>query len=77
MSSNDHWRLRGRWAFYAFGVIAGAYLIVEHRAHLTGALPFLIILACPLLHMLMHGGHGGHGRHGERRERGDPGAEER
>ncbi|NJO34307.1 MAG: DUF2933 domain-containing protein [Rhodospirillales bacterium] len=26
-------------------------------------LPFLLILACPLLHMFMHGGHGGHGAH--------------
>jgi hypothetical protein len=26
-------------------------------------LPFLLILACPLLHMFMHGGHGGHGDH--------------
>jgi hypothetical protein len=31
-----------------------------------GALPFLFLflLACPLLHLFMHGGHGGHGGHG-------------
>ncbi|MDZ4374586.1 MAG: DUF2933 domain-containing protein [Phenylobacterium sp.] len=39
-----------------------AYLFFgEHRVHLLGYLPFLILLACPLLHMTMHGGHGGHG----------------
>jgi hypothetical protein len=57
------WRVRARWVFIAFAVIAAGYLISEHRAHLGGVLPFLIILACPLLHMFMHGGHGGHGDH--------------
>jgi hypothetical protein len=33
-------------------------------------LPWLLILACPLMHVFMHGGHGGHGGHGEHR---DPG----
>ena len=49
---------RGRWVFWTFAVIAAAYLVAEHRAHLLGALPFLIVLACPLLHMFMHHGHG-------------------
>jgi hypothetical protein len=26
-------------------------------------LPWLILLACPLLHVFMHGGHAGHGGH--------------
>jgi hypothetical protein len=26
-----------------------------------GVLPFLIFLACPLMHLFMHHGHGGHG----------------
>ena len=36
------------------------FLIAEHRAHLLGWLPWLIILACPLLHIFMHRSHGGH-----------------
>lgn len=44
-------------AFY----LAAFYLIAEHRAHLLSWLPWLIILACPLLHIFMHGRHGGHG----------------
>jgi len=48
---------RGRWVFWIFAIIAGIYLISEHRAHFLGALPFLVLLACPLLHMFMHGGH--------------------
>lgn len=44
----------------AFLAIAGFYLITEHKAHFFGFLPFLILLACPLLHVFMHRGHGGH-----------------
>lgn len=59
---------RGRWVFWTFVAIAALFLLSEHRAHLLGALPFLFLLACPLLHLFMHGGHGGgHGGHG-----GDP-----
>ena len=41
--------------------IAGFLLFTEHRAHGLGAGLFLLLLACPLLHVFMHGGHGGHG----------------
>ena len=41
---------------------AGFFLLTEHKAHLLGALPFLIFLLCPLMHIFMHKGHGG--RHG-------------
>ena len=43
-----------------FLVIAAFFLITEHRAHLFGVLPYLLLLACPLMLWLMHGGHGGH-----------------
>ena len=39
--------------------IAAFFLVTEHKAHLFGILPYLLLLACPLLHWLMHGGHGG------------------
>lgn len=45
------------------------FLIYEgHGVHLLGYAPFLLILACPLMHIFMHGGHGGHGSHGNRRD---------
>jgi hypothetical protein len=44
--------------------IAGFFLITEHTAHVLGVLPYLILLACPLLHFFMHRGHGGHAGHG-------------
>ncbi|MGQ0579554.1 MAG: DUF2933 domain-containing protein [Betaproteobacteria bacterium] len=50
-----------RWVLIAFLGIAGFFLVAEHKAHVFGLLPFLILLACPLLHVFMHRGHGGHG----------------
>ncbi|WP_409333950.1 DUF2933 domain-containing protein [Bradyrhizobium sp. ERR14] len=47
-----------------FLVIAGALLFTEHRAHVLGLLVWLPLLACPLMHVFMHGGHGHH--HGRR-----------
>ena len=46
---------------------AGAliYALTWHQAHFLSALPWLIILACPLMHVFMHGGgHGGGHKHG-------------
>lgn len=41
-----------------FAAIATVYLITEHRPHLFGWLPYLILLACPLMHLFMHHSHG-------------------
>lgn len=57
--------LRGL-AIAAFGATLAYLFFGEHRVHLLGYLPFLFLLACPLLHMTMHGGHGGHGGHGDK-----------
>jgi hypothetical protein len=54
-------------ALVVFLVIAAFFLITEHRAHLSGWLsywPYLLLLACPFMHLFMHGGHG-HGGHGQ------------
>lgn len=49
---------RSNWALAGFLAIAAFFLLTEHRAHLLGVLPYLLILACPLLHIFHHGGHG-------------------
>jgi hypothetical protein len=36
---------------------ASYFLLVEHRQHVWQYLPFLILLACPFMHVFMHGGH--------------------
>jgi len=52
--------------------IAAYYLLAEHQAHVFAALPWLILLLCPLMHVFMHRGHGGHGHsgHGHGRDAG-------
>lgn len=46
--------------FLGFLGIIMFYLVVEHTAHVFGVLPYALLLLCPLLHLLMHGGHGDH-----------------
>ena len=46
-------------ALLGFSAIAAFFLFAEHRAHLLGALPYVLLLLCPFLHLFGHGGHGG------------------
>ena len=64
----NHHLSRGRWVFYGFLAVAGLLLAAEHRVHLLGILPYLILLACPLMHLFMHHDHGGHGQHTRRHD---------
>ena len=63
---HDHgtpwWKTRSGFVLCGFLLVAAFYLIVEHTAHVFGVLPFLLILACPLMHLFHH--HGGHGHGG-------------
>ncbi len=47
-----------------FAAVLGLYLLTQHTLHVVGALPYALILLCPLMHFLMPGMHGGHGAHG-------------
>ena len=51
------------WAISLAIAALGAYLLFAHTGHLLAALPYLLLLACPLMHLFMHGGHGH--RHGD------------
>lgn len=59
----DFWSSRYAVGLIVIGAIAGYFLLTEHLAHVVGALPYLLLLACPLMHVFMHHGHGGHGHH--------------
>jgi len=59
------WRSKAAMVMIGFGIVAAFFLVSEHWAHLYGWLPFLFILACPLMHIFMHHGHGSHGDHGD------------
>ncbi|SFC25361.1 Protein of unknown function [Polaromonas sp. OV174] len=57
------WRRPAGMALATAALIAGFYLLREHWGHVLSYWPYLLLLACPLMH-LMHGhGQGGHGRH--------------
>lgn len=47
------------------GAIALALALTGHGPHVVGYLPFLILFACPLMHMFMHAGQ--HNRPRDRR----------
>lgn len=66
----------------ALGGIIAAYVAAQNWEQAAPYLPWLLILALPLLHVVMHGGHdgmggcGGHGSHGGRhRDESDSGHE--
>lgn len=51
-----------------FMLIAGAvgvyYFLTEHLTQVTQAVPYLFLLACPLMHLFHGHGHGYHGHQG-------------
>jgi len=58
------WRSPAGLTLLVAFAVGGFYLLAEHTAHVVGVLPYLLVLACPLMHVFMHGSHGhGHGRH--------------
>ena len=64
---SDHGAMNSKTniACVVFLAIGAYFLVTEHWAHLSGLFPYwpyLLLLACPLMHLFMHGGHG-HGNH--------------
>ena len=59
-------RAKGLWVLCVFVAAALYLLLSEHQAHALPYLPYLILIACPLMHLFMHGGH--HGHHHEARK---------
>ncbi|HEX9878371.1 MAG TPA: DUF2933 domain-containing protein [Gammaproteobacteria bacterium] len=62
------WTTPSGWAAILLMGGAGYLLLSEHQAHVIAALPWLILLACPLLHVFMHRGHGHGGGDGKRHD---------
>jgi hypothetical protein len=53
-----------RLALWGFILVILFFLVTEHRAHFFGALPYVLVFACPLMHLFLHRGH----RHGGKGE---------
>nr|WP_302622821.1 DUF2933 domain-containing protein [Hydrogenophaga sp. PML113] len=52
-------------ALLMVALVGGFYLLREHWNHVAGNWIYLLLLACPLMHLFLgHGGHGGHGGYG-------------
>lgn len=58
-SQEDGWfkQLRSIALLGFLGIIA-FFLFTEHRAHLFGAIPYVLLLFCILFHFFGHGGEG-------------------
>ena len=63
--------------FGGFAIVAGYYLFTEHTVHVLSALPLLLFLSCPIMHLFMHHGHkhGGGPPSGKTQGAGDAGAQ--
>lgn len=66
MNETRNFLLRHRVGLTAvlFAIVGVAFMWQDHKAHILGFAPYLFLLACPFMHLFMHGGHGGH-RHGD------------
>jgi len=67
-SKRSFWLTPNGLAAAGFVAAVSYFLLTEHRAHFIYALPFLILLLCPVMHIFMHRGHDGHGGHHENKE---------
>jgi hypothetical protein len=51
------WRTPSGITLLGFLAVAAFFLLTEHTAHVMGALPYLLVLACPLMHLFHHRHH--------------------
>ena len=51
---------RARVALLGLTAVGAALIAYDHRVHVIIALPYLMLLACPLMHLFMMHGHGDH-----------------
>jgi hypothetical protein len=49
-------------ALLSAAAVGAFFVLREHWSHALGLLPYLLLISCPLMHLL---GHGHHRRHGE------------
>jgi hypothetical protein len=64
-SNPDKKPLRSAWLTGGamVALIAAFYMLREHWTHVAGvAWPYLLLLACPVMHLLMHRRHGRDGQ---------------
>lgn len=69
----ERWRSPAGIFMLAAGAVGVYYLLTEHLTHVTQAIPYLVLLACPLMHLFGHRhGHGDHGHNQHSGRKDDP-----
>ena len=58
MNLDRKWLLLG----LSLALVGAFFVLREHWAHALGIAPYLLLLACPLLHLFHGHGHGAHGK---------------
>lgn len=59
MTEKKNFTLNKQSVVFLLFILAGLFLLWnEHKVHIMGALPYLILLICPLMHIFLHSGHG-------------------
>lgn len=61
-SGPSFWRSPSGMALLGFLAVALFFLLTEHTAHFLGVLPYVLLLACLLMHLFHHRGHHGRSR---------------
>lgn len=56
--TNSIWRESVVLSLASAAVVALFYVLREHGGHALGLAPYLLLLACPLMHIFHHGRHG-------------------
>ena len=55
-----NWRSPAGIIFLILLGVATFFIVIEYWARIAPVLPWLILLACPLMHLFMHGSHRSH-----------------
>ena len=58
---------RSKWVLGGFLAVGAFFLWTEHRPQLFGSLTYILLAACPLMHVFHHHGHDRHAAPGESR----------
>ena len=72
LPAGPNWSRINQWILWIGLAAAVAWMFFRHNEHIVQMLPFIILLACPLMHLFGHGGHGHHGGHGNHGEANPP-----
>jgi hypothetical protein len=69
-----NWSRINQWLLWLGLAAAVGWLFFRHNEHLLQLAPFLLVLACPLMHLFGHGGHGHHASSADAsaRQQGEP-----